>query len=101
MAVSIEDVRAYVNAPSSDVQFIGSVLTEAQALVARYCGKTPVPVSVFDNAVTQTAAELYHRRNAPSGIASFAAIDGSVVRVALDPMKSVYAILDRYVSRGV
>ena len=93
--VTAEELRAYVAAPSSDLQFCDEVLTEANALVTAYVGSARIPVSVMRNAVLQTGAELFHRRNAPSGIASFAALDGAVVRVALDPMRSVYAMLDR------
>ena len=93
--VTVDDVQHYVGAPSSDLEFCREVLTEAEALVTGYVGAARIPVSVWKNAVLQTAAELFHRRNAPSGIASFAALDGAVVRVALDPMRSVYAMLDR------
>jgi len=56
----------------------------------------------LDNAYLQVGSELFHRRNAPSGIAQFSSLDGtSPVRVAKDPMTSVYPLLNRWVVNGV
>lgn len=99
--VTVEDVRRYVNASSTDDDYILGCVVEAHALVSAYVNDTDIPQSVMDNCVRQVASELFHRRQAPSGIAQFSTMDGSPVRVARDPMSSVYALLNRYVSQGV
>jgi hypothetical protein len=47
------------------------------------------------------ASELFHRRNAPNGIAQFASMDGTAMRVSRDPLTSTYPLLNRYVLGGV
>ena len=95
-----EDLRAFVGGSQSDMEFITDCTIEAMLLVNAYCGSASVPDEVLDNCVLTTGSELFNRRNAPSGIAQFASLDGAPVRVALDPMRQTYAILDRYVVRG-
>jgi hypothetical protein len=101
MTVEVADLRHYVGAPSSDDAFLERVLGEAEATMTAYAGTTPIPQTVWDGCLVQVASELYHRRNAPSGITQFVSMDGTGMRMSLDVMKSVYAILDRWVVRGV
>jgi len=98
---TVADLRTYVGASVSDDDYLTECLASAQALVVAYVGNTPMPTSVMDSAVTQVASELFHRRQSPSGIAQFSTLDGSPVRVARDPLHSVYALLNRYVQQGV
>jgi hypothetical protein len=98
---TVEDVRAYVGAGSNDDPFIEGCISQAQALVTEYVGSTEVPHTVMESVVTQVASELFHRRQAPSGISQFSTMDGSPMRVARDPLTSVYALLNRYVTMGV
>jgi len=98
---TVEEVRNYVGASSSDNQFITTCLDTAVSLVEAYVGITEVPSNVLDVAYIQVASELYHRRNAPNGIAQFAAMDGSAMRVSRDPLTSTYPLLNRYVTGGV
>lgn len=99
--ITVADLRAYCGAPSSDDAFLEQVLGEAQALISAHAGNNDVPQAVWDNCLRQVGSELYHRRNAPAGIAAFATLDGAPIRVALDPMRSTYAMLDKYVPRGL
>lgn len=100
--VTVEQARQYVGAPASDDTFLGSCLSEATALVARFIGTATVPVEVEDRAVLEACSELFHRRQAPSGIAQFATVEGvSPVRVARDPMVAAYPILTPYVGTGL
>lgn len=95
------EVRSYVGASVTDEPFIAEKIAEAQAIITKYVGNTDVPHSVMESCVTQVAAELFHRRQAPNGIAQFSSLDGTPQRIANDPMSSVYKILGRYVTQGV
>jgi uncharacterized protein YuzB (UPF0349 family) len=97
-----QDLLDYVGGTQSDLEFVGKCLVQAIMLVNAYCIRTEVPEEVLDNAYLQVGSELFHRRNAPSGIAQFSSLDGtSPVRVAKDPMTSVYPLLNRWVVNGV
>ena len=98
-----QDLLDYVGGNQSDLEFVGKCLVQAIMLVNAYCIRTPlIPQEVLDNAYLQVGSELFHRRNAPSGIAQFSSLDGtSPVRVAKDPMTSVYPLLNRWVVNGV
>ena len=98
-----EQLLDYVGGTQSDLDFVERCLAQAIMLVNAYCIRTPeVPEEILDNAYLQVGSELFHRRNAPSGIAQFSSLDGtSPVRVAKDPMTSVYPLLNRWVVSGV
>ncbi|SNS41557.1 hypothetical protein SAMN06309944_0163 [Micrococcales bacterium KH10] len=97
MAVSAADVLTYAGAGSSDLAVAESVLPVAVALVTTHLGAAEPPETVRDRAVLEVASELFHRRNAPQGISQFGAPDGSVVRVARDPMVAAYPLLAPWV----
>lgn len=103
MGLTPGDLATYVGAAEGDGSFfIPNTLTQAQTLVADYVGSAVVPEAVMDVAVLNVGSELYHRRNAPSGISQFAvAGEVSPVRLARDPLTSVYPLLARYVGLGV
>lgn len=94
------DLATYVGATDDDSEFVQQCWDEAYALVSAFVGGVDIPQSVGDRAVLETASELFHRRNAPNGIAQFAAFDGSPVRVARDPMTPAYPILARVMVVG-
>ena len=97
-----EQLLDFVGGTQSDLDFVEQCLAQAIMLVNAYCIRTEVPEEILDNAYLQVGSELFHRRNAPSGIAQFSSLDGtSPVRVAKDPMTSVYPLLNRWVVNGV
>ena len=99
------DLQAYVGAPDSDALFVEQCWDEATALVSAYVGtSTPVtviPAEISDRAVLEVGSELYHRRQAPNGVAQFSSLDGSPVRVARDPMLGAYPLLNRFMAAGI
>jgi hypothetical protein len=99
MSVTLAEFQAYVGTDEST--FPQECLTAAQELVNKYHGSSNIPVAIHDQAVYICASELFHRRSAPNGIAQFASMDGSPVRVARDPMTAVYSLLMPYVGFGV
>ena len=93
-----ETLRNYIGASTEDDAFVNECLITAELLVNEYCGtKANVPQSVKERCYLEVGSELYHRRNAPMGVAQFATYDQSPIKIARDPLIGVYPILDRYV----
>jgi hypothetical protein len=100
-SLTLSDLQAYIGTDETG-DFINSCLTAGENLVDNYIGAIEtVPEQIHDQAVLICASELFHRRSAPNGIAQFASMDGSPVRVAKDPMGAVYPLLLPFVSWGV
>ena len=100
MAVTLEQFQAYIGTDETD--FPQECLTAGHALVTRYIGAvTTVPTHVHDQAVLIASSELFHRRSAPNGVAQFASMDGTPVRIARDPLGAVYPLLLPYVGYAI
>ncbi len=101
MTVSLNQLQAYIGTDESG-DFITGCLNSGKSLVENYIGEvTTVPNHVEDQSVLIAASELFHRRSAPNGIAQFASMDGSPVRMGKDPMSAVYPLLQPYVGWGL
>ena len=101
MTVSLTQLQAYIGTDESG-DFITGCLNSGKSLVENYIGEvSTIPTHIEDQAVLICSSELFHRRSAPNGIAQFASMDGSPVRVAKDPMGAVYPLLLPYVGYGV
>jgi hypothetical protein len=101
MSVTLAELQAYIGTDETG-DFIESCLSAGNALVGNYIGEVDtVPSEVHNQAILICSSELFHRRSAPNGIAQFASMDGSPMRVAKDPMSSVYPLLLPFVSWGV
>lgn len=94
------DLSAYVGAPPSDLEFVSDCWDVAHALVDKLVGSATVPAAVMSRAKLECGSELYHKRQAPNGIAQFASFDGAPVRVARDPMAAAIPILLPYIGLG-
>ncbi|MFD1505263.1 hypothetical protein FE374_09360 [Georgenia yuyongxinii] len=94
------DLQKYVGAHEGDATYVESCWAEAASLVAQFVGDATVPAEVIRRATLEVGSELYHRRSAPNGVAQFASLDGTAVRVARDPMVGAYPLLTRYVGGG-
>lgn len=105
-------VAGYVGAPDADDTFVGEVTGEAAVLVVNFIGTAGVrepdgtgqgrvPYQVASRAIVEVASELFHRRNAPNGLAQFAGLEGAPVRVARDPMLGAYPLLTPFVGGGI
>lgn len=98
----IEQLRLYCGAAATDAGFVAECLGQADALVTRFVGQVTVPSAILDRAVIEVGSELFHRRQAPNGIAQFATADGaSPIRVARDPMIAAYPILQPFTGVGI
>ena len=98
--ILLEEFKAYIGT-DEDSDFVEQALDAGHALVDNYQGEADVPTDLHRIAILQVASEIFHRRSAPNGIAQFASMDGSPIRVAKDPMASVYALLLPYVGYAV
>lgn len=100
-AVTVAELQAYIGTEETG-DFIESCLSAGNAMVGNYIGAVDtVPNEVHRQAILICSSEIYHRRSAPNGIAQFASMDGSPIRVAKDPMGAVYPLLLPYVGYGV
>lgn len=110
-------LKSYVNQiSSSEDGFIEACWVEATELVGNHVGGEAlttagqtaraaalalVPTTVLTRCYLEAGSELYHRKNAPNGIAQFATPDGSAgVRVARDPLVGVYPLVAPYMAAG-
>lgn len=99
MAITVEEFRAYIGTDETS-DFVSECLTAGNALVTKFVGESVVPTTVLDNAVLMASSELFYRRQSPQGVTQFAAMDGSVVRAAKDPMNAARELLRPYTSYG-
>ena len=104
MTVALQDLKDYMGAGSNTDRdaLIQACLDDAAVLVDAFVGTATVPEGILDRAYLMVGQDLYERRNAPNGIVStqFGSPDGigSVgMRVAKDPLNSVYEMLRRWV----
>lgn len=95
------NLQEYVGAPDTDAAFVEECWDQATALVNAFIGTETIPVAIVDRAFLEVGSELYHRRQAPNGIAQFASIDGSPIRVARNPMVGAYPLLQPYMLPGL
>ncbi len=100
-SVTLAEFQAYIGTDETG-DFIESCLDAANAHVGRYIGDVDtVPNEVHRQAIMICGSELFHRRSAPNGVAQFASMDGSPVRIARDPMGAVYPLLQPYVGYAI
>ncbi|AQX81484.1 hypothetical protein BWO91_17305 [Plantibacter flavus] len=95
------DLAEYVKSPTEDEAFVKVCWEDAVALVDHRIGTSTVPVTIRERAYLEVGSEFFHRRQAPNGVAQFAAFDGAPVRIARDPMVAANAILAPFLPLGI
>lgn len=95
----VERVRAYVSAPDSRREFLTTCTGEALELLEHRVGSVGIPARVFERAVVEVAAELFHRQQSVGGVMTFdngpeAPLE--TVRVTADPLRRVLPMLTPY-----
>lgn len=101
MTVTVEQLRTYIGAPSSEDAEIGEDLAAAEAMVTDVLQDAfrPVPESIRDRLVKEVGHELYRRRDSPTGSSQFADFTtGQPVRGPRDPLTQVWPTIRRYVA---
>jgi len=96
VAVTVEELRAYVKAKSADATFLTECLDTANALLSAKVLVEKVPASILANATKQVAGNIYARRASSLEHAQLG--DGTdtspfVFRPALDPLTPVWPML--------
>jgi hypothetical protein len=99
MAVTVEQFRSYVGTKEVST-FVDGCVASANQFISKFVGSARVPSDVLDQAVLSCASELFHRRQAPNGVAQFADL-GTTVRIAKDPMTAAYQMLLPFVGPGL
>lgn len=97
-------LREYVGAASSvSDDSLAESWDRASGLVLGYVGDkiASVPPDEIQGSTKEVAAELFHRKKAPNGVAQFADGQGNPVRIARDPMVAAYRTLSPYVGLGI
>jgi len=89
------DLKAYVGASANDDAYVEECWDTAKDLVANYIVSAKVPVGVLKRCYLEVGSELFHRRNAPMGVAQYATYDGAPLNTARDPLVGVYPLLNR------
>lgn len=97
-----EDLKNYVGSTkAADESFVNQCYQEALSLIGAFVGNSVIPQPILDRAALEVGSELYHRRNAPNGLAQYEGFDGTPVRIARDPMVAAYPILARFMVIGL
>lgn len=83
--------------------YLTGCATAAIELVTTYTAGAEIPGPVLTAALTEVAAELYHRKAAPNGVKSYAdGLDGATtIRVRRDALAGVKPQLDLYLTPGL
>ena len=105
MAVTVDQVVAYVGATLRHSEECQRCLAEAEDLLGKHItdGGTEIeeiPAAVYDRAVLVTAAELFNQSKSPNGFVNQQFEDGSgaIVRLSRDPLGPAYPLLSRWVA---
>lgn len=99
------DLAWYVEAMGDDSDYARRSKHEATELVHRFIGGETnpfgVPQSSLDRAVLEVGADLFYRRMARNGIASFEGDAIQPQRINRDPMTAAYPFLRPYLVTGL
>lgn len=99
------DLAWYVEAIGDDQEYAVRSKHEATELVHRFIGgeSNPfgVPTSSLERAVLEVGADLFYRRMARNGIASFEGDAIQPQRINRDPMSAAYPFLRPYLVTGL
>ena len=90
------ELASYVKAVPGDMTFVEECWAQATELVDHRIGDAPVPDAIRDRAVLEVGADLWHRRQTRSGVATFDGGDYTPMRVTRDPMKAAADLLKPY-----
>ena len=100
--VDWNNLKDYIGVETSDNdEFIQSCWVLASILITKAfaAATVPVPQEVLDRCALEVGAELYRRKDAPSGTSQFATFEGGSVPVRgpRDPLSQVRPIINAYV----
>lgn len=95
----------YVEALEDDAAYAATSKLEAETLVHGFIGgeNNPygVPAPALNRAVLEVGADLFYRRQARNGIASFDGMEAQPMRLNRDPMSAAYPFLRPFLVTGL
>lgn len=101
MAVTAADLAAFIGTSDQDTPMVEAALAAATVIVDDVFEQAyrEVPEVVRDRVVTEVGAEMYRRKDSPSGSSQYAQYDGGAapVRAPRDPLTAVWPIIRPYV----
>lgn len=98
---TVDDLRKRLKASESDAGFVSECREAAFTLVDKATAGAELPDSIRQLAVSEVAADLFHRRRVRHGVANFDGPDFSPVRITRDPMKAAEDILRPFIRPGM
>lgn len=102
VAEAITELAEHLDEAPDDHHVVAAA-TEALDLVGKRFTTTELvalPASVGSLATREAGAALYYRRTARNGITTFGSADVMPMRIAKDPLSTVYPIIAPYVAPG-
>ncbi len=99
---AINALAKHLDEPASDEQVIEAAKA-GRALVAdklTAAEQAKIPDSVGTLAVVEAGAAVYYRRTARNGITTFGGAEVIPMRIAKDPLSTVYPIIAPYTAPG-
>lgn len=100
-AMDESDLALYVKSPSDDEAYVKQCWESSVSLVDKRIGSNDVPIAIRERAYLEVGSEFFHRRQAPNGVAQFAAFDGAPVRIARNPMVAADSVLAPFLPLGI
>lgn len=99
---AIKALAEHLDEPESD-DYVKAAATAARDLVAgrlTAAEQVKIPDAVGQLAVVEAGAAVYYRRTARNGITTFGGAEVIPMRIAKDPLSTVYPILAPYTGPG-
>lgn len=94
------ELLRYVNGAPTETAYAEAKNAEAWDLVSGYIGTATVPDAVLVGAVLEVGSKLWNRRSATGSEAQWDTTAAMPALPAKDPMVTVYATLNRYLTGG-
>lgn len=99
MAVDWTNLKAMLNTRYESDADVEHCWDFAVVLVDKYCGASPVPQVVKEEAYLLVGAEMWDRRKAPENPGQVSPEGDVSVRLSRDPLTPAFPILERWVVR--
>lgn len=101
-ADAVTALALHLDESDEDETVIGAAQVALDMVEARFtfAELERVPASVGKLAVVEAGAAIYYRRTARNGITTFGSTDVMPMRIAKDPLSTVYPIIAPYVTPG-
>ncbi len=99
---AVKQLADYLDEAPDDLHVVAAAEEALVLLGGRFTQAeySALPDEVGSLATREAGASLYYRRTARNGITTFGSADVTPMRIAKDPLSTVYPILSPYLSPG-